>query len=190
MSHVFYYNMKIFLYLQCFTHLYLILIWVWIMWKTRFCEHKNYWLTFLFDTHILKTAKDDGDYPMSKKWKPRRCVRSLGFSIPLCRWLMPQAIRCLFVFSVQPFANIVANYIYHDRDKNDGDYFIQWFHLLPAGGSAASTPYHNSLTFSIPTLLKLNSSIRSYTLLYRILAFRHIKYWKILYRCSGTFRQK
>ena len=114
MSHVFYYNMKIFLYLQCFTHLYLILIWVWIMWKTRFCEPLNYWLTLLFDTHILKTA----------------------------------------------------------------------------GGPAASAPYHNSPIFSVPTLLKLNSSIRSYTLLYRILAFRHIKYWKILYRCSGTFRQK
>ena len=40
------------------------------MWKTRFCEPKNYWLTFLFDTHILKTAKDDGDYPMSKTKTP------------------------------------------------------------------------------------------------------------------------
>lgn len=37
---------------------------------------------------------------------------------------------------------------------------------------------------------KAYRAIRSYTLLYRILAFRHIKYWKILYRCSGTFRQK
>ena len=63
-------------------------------------------------------------------------------------------------------------------------------HLLSAGGSAASTPYHHSPIFSIPALLKLNSSIRSYTLLYRILTFRHIEYWKNLYRCSGTFRQK
>ena len=62
--------------------------------------------------------------------------------------------------------------------------------LLSAGGSTASTPYHHSPIISIPALLKLNSSIRSYTLLYRILTFRHIEYWKNLYRCSGTFRQK
>ena len=113
-----------------------------------------------------------------------------GFLFRYVGGLCLRLLCCLFVFSVQPFANVVANYIYCDRDKNNGDYFIQWFHLLSAGGSAASTPYHNSSIFSIPTLLKLNSSIRSYTLLYRILAFRHIKYWKILYRCSGTFRQK
>ena len=62
------------------------------MWKTRFCEPLNYWLTLLFDMHILKTA----------------------------------------------------------------------------GGPAASAPYRNSPIFSVPTLLKLNSSIRSYTLLYRV----------------------
>nr|DAO45548.1 MAG TPA: hypothetical protein [Caudoviricetes sp.] len=26
--------------------MYFILIYVWIMWITRFCEHLNYWLTF------------------------------------------------------------------------------------------------------------------------------------------------
>lgn len=40
------------------------------MWKTRFYEHWNYWLTFLSDTHILKTAKGNGDYPMSKTKTP------------------------------------------------------------------------------------------------------------------------
>lgn len=49
------------------------------MWKTRFCEPKNYWLTFLFDTHILKTAKDDGDYPMSKNENPGDVSDLWGF---------------------------------------------------------------------------------------------------------------
>ena len=40
------------------------------MWKTRFYEHWNYWLTFLSDTHILKTAQGNGDYPMSKTKTP------------------------------------------------------------------------------------------------------------------------
>ena len=49
------------------------------MWKTRFYEHWNYWLTFLSDTHILKTAKDDGDYPMSKNENPGDVSDLWGF---------------------------------------------------------------------------------------------------------------
>lgn len=88
------------------------------MWKTRFYEHWNYWLTFLSDTHILKTAKGNGDYPMSKTKTPEMDQISGVFLFRYVGGLCLRLLCCLFVFSVQPFANVVANYIYCDRDKD------------------------------------------------------------------------
>jgi len=87
---------------------------------------------------------------MERIENPRGC-HLWGF---LARYgeLFRSGCRCLFI-SIQPFADIVANYTCSDRDK-ESYYVLHGTHLLSAGGSTAYLSYHTFLPVSTAFSIK------------------------------------
>ena len=75
-------------------------------------------LTFRQEEHILIVAKNVMILTLAKTKTPEVCYTSGVFYSVYVGGLCLRLLCCLFVFSVQPFVNAVANYIYCDRDKD------------------------------------------------------------------------
>ena len=71
---------------------------------------------------MIITAKQTDENALDKNKNPRSGRDFWGFLFRLCK--VAYAFRLLLsVATVQPFANVVANYIRRNRNKKCGDYF-------------------------------------------------------------------